>query len=353
MAASALSQPYELAGRTLRNRVVFGPHETNLAYRRAMSRRHVAYYARRARGGAALVVTENASVHPYDWPYERAPLAAECQPGWRAVGEACHAEGAVVVAGLSHAGSQGSTAYSQRELWAPSCVPDVASREVPKAMEPEDITAVVDGFAAAAAQARACGLDGVEINAGQHSLIRQYLSGLTNLRQDGYGDRSRFARQVLAAVRAALPDGILGLRLSCDELAPWAGITPESASVLAAELAEFVDYLTVVRGSAMAGSATRPDGHTPPAFNGVLAASIRSALTDAGRNDVAVVAQGSIVDVADADALFAGGSADLVDGRIRLTLDEPIRGVATGQTVVLYDSDDEYVIGAGTIVRAA
>jgi tRNA-specific 2-thiouridylase len=42
-----------------------------------------------------------------------------------------------------------------------------------------------------------------------------------------------------------------------------------------------------------------------------------------------------------------------VDGQIRLALDEPIRGVAPGQTVVLYDSGNEYVIGAGTIVRAA
>ena len=47
------------------------------------------------------------------------------------------------------------------------------------------------------------------------------------------------------------------------------------------------------------------------------------------------------------------GSADLVDGRIRLTLDEPVRAVAPGQTVVLYDAGDDYVIGAGTIVRAA
>jgi tRNA-specific 2-thiouridylase len=47
------------------------------------------------------------------------------------------------------------------------------------------------------------------------------------------------------------------------------------------------------------------------------------------------------------------GSVDLVDGRIRLTLDEPIRAVAAGQTVALYDPDDDYVIGAGTIVRAA
>jgi tRNA-specific 2-thiouridylase len=47
------------------------------------------------------------------------------------------------------------------------------------------------------------------------------------------------------------------------------------------------------------------------------------------------------------------GSADLVDGRLRVVLDEPVRGVAPGQTVVLYDDSDEFVIGAGTIVRAA
>ena len=46
------------------------------------------------------------------------------------------------------------------------------------------------------------------------------------------------------------------------------------------------------------------------------------------------------------------GSVDLVDGSLRVTLDEPIRGIAPGQTVVCYDAADEYVIGAGTIVRA-
>ena len=48
---------------------------------------------------------------------------------------------------------------------------------------------------------------------------------------------------------------------------------------------------------------------------------------------------------------MAVGSADLVDGRIRVTLDEPIRAVAPGQTVVLYDDSNHYVIGAGTIIR--
>lgn len=332
MTPPSLLSPLELRGRRLRNRIVFGPHETNLAYRRAISRRHVAYYTRRARGGVALLVTENASVHDVDWPYERAPLAADCEAGWRAVGEACHPEGTVVLAGLSHAGGQGSSAYSQRELWGPSNVPDVASREVPKAMEPEDVATVVDVFAAAAALARRCGLDGVEINAGQHSLIRQFLSGLTNLREDGYGERPRLAREVLSAVRAAVPDGIVGLRLSCDELAPWAGITPEQAGHLAVELSDAVDYLAVVRGSAMATAATRPDGHTPPGFNVDLAAGIRDALHDGGLGRVAVLAQGSIVDPDAAAAVLSSGAADLVEMTRALLADANLpRKLTTGE----------------------
>jgi 2,4-dienoyl-CoA reductase (NADPH2) len=75
------------------SRVMFGPHETNLGRRRAFSDRHVAYYRRRAAGGAGLVVTETASVHPSDWPYERAPLAAESAEGWASIARACHDEG--------------------------------------------------------------------------------------------------------------------------------------------------------------------------------------------------------------------------------------------------------------------
>ncbi len=65
-------------------------------------------------------------------------------------------------------------------------------------------TQVVAGFAAATRLAMDAGCAGVEINAGQHSLVRQFLSGLTNLRGDEYGsDKVRFAREVLAAVRDA------------------------------------------------------------------------------------------------------------------------------------------------------
>jgi len=291
--------------------VVFGPHETNLARRRSVSDRHVAYYRRRAAGGAGVIVVEEASVHPSDWPYERCPLASESAEGWAAVAAACRDEGALALAALGHAGGQGSSAYSQAPLWAPSRVPEVSTREVPKWMEASEIAEVVEAFGAAAALATAAGMDGVEVNAGQFSLVRQFLSGLTNHRQDEWGqDKTLFARQILEAVRAAVsPSTIVGLRLSCDEMAPWAGLVPSSAIEVAGSLSALVDYVTVVRGSIYTASATRPDGHTPPGFNIDLAGEVRSALPSTTK----VVAQGSIVDVGQAEDVVAGGRADLVE----------------------------------------
>lgn len=311
--ALRLLEPWAVGGRTAPSRVVFGPHETNLGRGRSLSERHVAYYRRRAAGGAGVIVVEEASVDESDWPYQRCPLAAECVPGWSAIASAVHAEGALLLAALGHAGGQGSSADSQRPLWAPSRVPEVASREVPKAMEAEDIATVVEGFGTAARAAVDAGCDGVEVNAGQHSLVRQFLSGLTNQRGDRWGsDRLLLARTVLEAVRAAIssrPGAVLALRLSCDELAPWAGLTPEAAVEVAVTLAPLVDMVTVVRGSIYTVSATRPDGHTPPGFNLELTRSVRGALAE----QVRVVAQGSIVVWQDAEAAIASGACDAVE----------------------------------------
>ncbi len=304
-----LLEPLMLGSACAPSRVMFGPHETNLGRRRAFSDGHVAYYRRRAAGGAGIVVTETASVHPSDWPYERAPLAAEAA-GWASIAHACQAEGALVLASIGHAGGQGSSAYSQQPLLAPSRVPEVNTREVPKAMEAEDIDAVVGGFGDATRLAVSAGLDGVEVNAGQHSLVRQFLSGLTNQRQDGYGtDRQRFAREVLDSVRQAAGGAVVGLRLSCDELAPWAGITPEGALEIVVGLHQYLDYVVVVRGSIYSVSATRPDGHTPPGFNLDLSRRVREVL----RGGVMVVAQGSLVEVALAENALQTGAADAVE----------------------------------------
>ncbi|MGH9169656.1 MAG: mycofactocin system FadH/OYE family oxidoreductase 1 [Acidimicrobiales bacterium] len=307
-----LAEPVRLGNATAANRLVFGPHETNLGRGRRLSERHVAYYRARALGGAGVVVVEEASVDSSDWPYERAPLAAECADGWEAVADACHSYGSLVVAALGHSGGQGSSAYGQRALWGPSNVPDVATREVPKAMDTEDTAVLVDGFRQAAQLALAAGCDGVEVNAGQWSLLRQFCSGLTNQRQDAFGsDRALVLRQVLEAVRGASGQAVVGLRFSCDELAPWAGLVPEAAATMLAGLVaeQGFDYVTVVRGSAYGTGATRPDGHVHEAFNREATALVRGALPAS----VAVIAQGSVVAPTVAAALVSDGVADLVE----------------------------------------
>jgi 2,4-dienoyl-CoA reductase (NADPH2) len=312
-----LTDPVAVGGCHAPSRVVFGPHETNLCRGRAIGSRHAAYYARRAAGGAGVIVTETASVTAGDWPYERAPLAGECGPGWTAVAAACRASAApgagppLLLAALGHTGGQGSSAYSQSVMWAPSRVADVVTREPPAELEPDDIEAIVAAFARAARTATLSGLDGVEIDSGAWSLLRQFQSGLTNQRVDAYGeDRLRFSRDVLAAVRAAVePDGVVALRLSCDELAPWAGITPDQAASAVASLAPMVDLLTVVRAGPYSTARYRPDAHTEPFSNWDLCRAMR----EAAAGQTPIVLQGSAVDAEVAEAAIEQGVADMVE----------------------------------------
>jgi 2,4-dienoyl-CoA reductase (NADPH2) len=291
--------------------VLFGPHETNLAAGRSISDRHVAYYARRSAGGAGVLVTETASVHDSDWPYERAPLAQDCAPGWAAVAAACRDQGTLVLAGLGHTGAQGSTAFSQQALWAPSRVADAASREMPVAMEQPDVDLLVTGFVRAARLAVDSGLAGVEIDAGVGALLRQFHSGLTNLREDAYGqDRLMLTREILSAVRDEIGrDVVLSLRLSCDELAPWAGVTPEMAVEQVRALAPLLDLLVVVQGGPFTASAYRPDAHAPAGHTVELCRQISNAVEGA----LPVVLQGGVVDPGMAQSALDDGVADLVE----------------------------------------
>lgn len=247
-----------VGGMQLRNRIVFGSHPTNFAKKNMLTDQHVAYYRERAKGGAGMIVLEEQLVHPSDLPYEKAPFGYEkaIVAGYSKIAEAVYNYKTVVVAQLNHSGMQSDGSTAMQELWAPSRVPDVVSREVPKAMEEKDIRDVVAGFARAAAHAVEGGLHGVEINAAQFSLIRQFMSDLTNHRGDAYGGdlngRLRFCREVLQAVRQAMgPGKILGLRLCGDEYAPWGGLTPDDAVVIAKELEalQLLDYITVAVGS--------------------------------------------------------------------------------------------------------
>jgi 2,4-dienoyl-CoA reductase (NADPH2) len=115
---------------------------------------------------------------------------------------------------------------------------------------------------------------------------------------------------VLAIVRTTLgPGRILSLRLSCDELAPWAGILPDHAARFVDELADLLDLLVVVRGGPYAAGADRPDSHTPPGFNWELCGAMHAV----ARDRTCIALQGSVVDADMAQAALDRGIADIVE----------------------------------------
>jgi len=311
-----LLSPIKLRHTLVRNRMVLAAHQTNLAEDNLLSERHLSYYARRAQGGVGLIVIEQQVVHPSDYPYQMAIFGFDERvvPCYRRIAAAVKSHGAHLLAQLNHNGQQSSSNLSQRPVWAPSPFPDVISREVPKQMEVEDIQEVVEGFARVACHAREGGLDGVEVNISERSLIRQFLSPLTNHRSDHYGgsldNRIRFCYEVIDAVRQAIGhDLILGIRLCGDELAPWAGLTPEHSREIASRLAATgkIDYIGVSPGSIYSLHMAWPSMHVPPDYALPLAAGVKEVV------GVPVIATGRIYDPLQAEEILEKGWADMLE----------------------------------------
>ncbi|MCO7221179.1 mycofactocin system FadH/OYE family oxidoreductase 2, partial [Klenkia sp. PcliD-1-E] len=312
-----LADPLPLRGRTLRNRLVFCAHLTNLAVDRLPSPAHTAYYAARAAGGAALVITEEQAVDPADQPYERVVDGTDpaVVDRYREIATAVHGHGALVVAQLNHNGGQGSSLHSRTPLLAPSPVADPLFGEVPRAATPVELAAVVAGFARVAGHVRAGGLDGVELQASQSSLLRAFLDPSTNRRTDGYGtDRARLLLEVVTAVREALgPDLLLGVRLAVHEPG---GTTTEDAVATAHRLAGTgaVDWLSTTTGIATSSlHLVEPSMAGPHAYALPLAARLRTA-------GLPVIGVGRVPTPAEARAALA--HCDLV-GVVRGQLADP------------------------------
>jgi mycofactocin system FadH/OYE family oxidoreductase 2 len=313
-----LFQPLKIGPRETGNRILFGSHATNLARHNLLSPQHADYYVARAVGGAGAIVLEEHIVHESDMPYESAvlgflPGTAQAE---EAVIERIHTHGALVLVQLNHNGQQAASVHHQRELWAPSPVPDVASREVPKEMELADIRAVIEGFAQVAHTVTQAGADGVELQIADSSLLRQFLSPLTNQRSDMYGgeleNRLRFVQETLEAVDNAIGNNyVLGVRFCADELAPWAGLTPEQSLEIVRMLVSTgrIDYVTVTMGSILSTQMFpfNASMHVPQGYAVHLAGAIKAVV------DIPVFAAGRIMSAAQAERILAEGQADGVE----------------------------------------
>ncbi|WP_007027451.1 oxidoreductase, partial [Saccharomonospora iraqiensis] len=310
-----LFTPLRLGPVTVANRVVFSAHLTNYAVDGLPSAQHAAYYAARAAGGTGLIITEEHSTHPTDWPYEKLihGFRPEVISGYRRITEAVHAHGVPIFAQLNHNGGQASGMYSRLPVWAPSPVPDPMFREVPHAVTHAEIDEIVAGYATVARHCREGGFDGVELQCSHSSIVRGFLSPATNVRTDDYGgpleNRARLLLRLVDAVRAAIGDDLaLGVRLCGDELIED-GTTVDDAVRVArwVEDSGKVDYLNTSIGVATSTlHMIEASMSVPPGYALFIPSALRKEV------DLPVVGVGRFKDPVQADRALADGHADLI-----------------------------------------
>ncbi|BDU73702.1 NADH:flavin oxidoreductase [Mesoterricola silvestris] len=227
MTDDILFTPFTVKGLTLSNRIVMAPMTRSMAPGGIPGAAQAAYYRRRAEGGVGLILTEGtvvqrpASRNIPDVPFFHGEAALA---GWAEVAGAVHGAGGHIGPQLWHTGAipvakghkgwePGGPAESPSGLVGPGAPHGVA-------MTQEDIADTIAAFAQAAKDAKRLGFDTVELHGAHGYLIDQFFWPGTNARTDAFGgatirERSRFAAEVVRAVRAAIgPDFPLILRVS-------------------------------------------------------------------------------------------------------------------------------------------
>lgn len=234
-------EPGQIGSLSLRNRLVRTATSESMALPNGdATEEHVRLYGDLAAGGAGLLITGHLYVEPRGkYKIRQSGLDDDARiPGWRRVTEAVHAQGGVIFAELSHAGSQ-SVVEGITPI-APSVIPNAIFGREPKEMTEADITEVIGFFGEAAKRAMAAGFDGIHIHSGNGYLLSEFNSPHANHRTDAWGGdgerRGRFLIEVYKAIRMAVgPNVPVTARIGIADAVPH-GLTVEESLDRVAEL---------------------------------------------------------------------------------------------------------------------
>ncbi len=327
----------KLADHTLANRIAMAPLTRQMAEPDGTPTEEMAaYYARRARGGCGLIITEG--TYEEDAFGCRAYLSqpgianAKHVAGWRKVTDAVHKHGSAIILQLMHGGrvtdprclkpgeqpvsasatqSQGWTLYSDdgyekeiRQIEGPW--PKVTFGPA-RALTVAEIGDVVRGFADGARRAVEAGFDGVEIHGANGYLIYQFIHPTTNQRNDAFGgsaqNNARLAVMTCEAVRAAIgPSKIVTLRLSQDGVDDFTGAWPGGV----AYAHEIGKALRGCGADALHWASFNYAENRDPSSSTPMPKALRAA------SGLPMIANGGIDDGAKAEAALTSGAADLV-----------------------------------------
>jgi len=219
---------------TLPNRILMGSMHTGLEARPDGMERLAAFYAERAKGGAALIVTGGFAPNDAgELGPHRAQLSTKADAErHKVIPRAVHDAGGRIALQVLHAGRYGF----HKNIVAPSAVKSGINPNAPREMSPGEIEETIAAFAASAALAREAGYDGIEVMGSEGYLISQFLAPRVNQRKDDWGgsleNRMRFPVEVVRACRvAAGEDFIIIYRISALELVEGGLSAAEIATV--------------------------------------------------------------------------------------------------------------------------
>ncbi len=321
-ARAPMFAPFRLRDMQLKNRIVVSPMAQYKAVNGAPTDWHLIHYGERAKGGAGLVYTEMTCVSAdgritpgcpglYDPAHEAA---------WARLNAFIHAETqAKTCCQIGHAGRKGSTRVGWDGMDMPlksgnwpllsaSAIAWSVENAVPKAMDRQDMDAVVAEFVAATKMADRADFDMIELHAAHGYLISSFISPLSNIRDDEYGgsleNRMRYPLEVFGAMRAVWPEAKpMSVRISASDWVDEGGVTPQEAVAIAAMFetagADIIDVSA---------------GQTSPDARPVYGRMFQTPFSDRIRNEkgIKTMAVGNIYEPDHVNSILMAGRADLV-----------------------------------------
>lgn len=299
-----LFSPYTLKGVTFKNRIVMSPMCQYSSPNRdgKIDDWHRVHYASRAVGGIGLIIVEATAVVPEGRiSYQDLGIwSDEHVSGLKELVGLAHRNGAKIGIQLAHAGRK---AELEETILAPSAIP-FPEKKTPKAADAEDIRRIVEGFRDGARRAKEAGFDVIEIHGAHGYLLNEFLSPLTNRREDEYGGnadgRYRLLSEVIEAVKSVW-SGPLFVRVSANEY------DPEGNS-----LEQYIDYSRRMKAQGVdlidcsSGGVVPARIHAYPGYQVNLAEQIRR------QADIATGAVGLISNPTHAEEILGNGRADLI-----------------------------------------
>lgn len=317
---SKLFSPLTIKNITLKNRIVVSPMCQYSSVDGYANDWHLVHLGSRAVGGAGLVFTEATAVTPEGRisPEDLGIWTDDHIPGLQHIVNFLHQQGSIAGIQLAHAGRKASTAPPWKGMhkllpseggWqtvAPSAVPYKAGEIAPSELTLPEIQKVISDFSAAAQRALRAGFDVIEIHAAHGYLLHEFLSPLSNRRNDTYGgsreNRMRLLREVIVSLKTVWPkENPLFVRISSSDWVEGGWTLEDSVELVGILRRLGVDLIDCSSG----GNSSKAHVPVGPGYQVPFAEALR-------KTGILTGAVGLITSAQQAEEILAGEKADVI-----------------------------------------